>query len=323
MQFINGNWVDLVILFIFFFFIFESTKVGFWVMFIDFIAFLGSLFLALTGYSYVAGFLKANFALSRSIANALGFLLAAIIAESVLSIGFAKLLSKIPKKLLQIKNQKFLATIPAIGESIVLVSFILTLALGFPILPKVKTDITNSKIGGYLVEKTSGVEARLGEVFGGIIEDSLTYFTIRPGSTESIPLEIEIRELTIDEVAESGMLNLVNEERKKEGVGELVWRGEVVPIARLHARDMWERKYFSHYSPEGESVGDRLDSNGVSYFLAGENLALAPTLRTAHTGLMNSEGHRKNILDSRFKRVGIGVIDNGRYGKMFVQIFTD
>jgi uncharacterized protein YkwD len=38
---------------------------------------------------------------------------------------------------------------------------------------------------------------------------------------------------------------------------------------------------------------------------------------------MNSEGHRKNILDPEFKRLGIGVIDNGVYGKMFVQIFTD
>jgi uncharacterized protein YkwD len=52
-------------------------------------------------------------------------------------------------------------------------------------------------------------------------------------------------------------------------------------------------------------------------------LALAPTLATAHTGLMNSEGHRANILEPKFKRVGIGVIDNGVYGKMFVQVFTD
>jgi len=68
---------------------------------------------------------------------------------------------------------------------------------------------------------------------------------------------------------------------------------------------------------------DRLEKAGVSYSIAGENLALAPTVQTAHTGLMNSEGHRANILEPQFKRVGIGVIDNGIYGKMFVQIFTD
>jgi uncharacterized protein YkwD len=86
---------------------------------------------------------------------------------------------------------------------------------------------------------------------------------------------------------------------------------------------MWERKYFSHISPEGEDVGDRLDRHNINYFYAGENLALAPTTQTAHNGLMNSEGHRRNILEPQFRSVGIGVIDNGVYGKIFVQVFTD
>ena len=56
---------------------------------------------------------------------------------------------------------------------------------------------------------------------------------------------------------------------------------------------------------------------------AGENLALAPTTEFAHEGLMNSPGHRANILNGQFRRVGIGVLDGGIYGKMFVQEFTD
>jgi len=62
---------------------------------------------------------------------------------------------------------------------------------------------------------------------------------------------------------------------------------------------------------------------GITFNVVGENLALSPTLLIAHTGLMNSEGHRKNILDPAFHHLGIGVIDNGIYGKIFVQIFTD
>jgi uncharacterized protein YkwD len=96
-----------------------------------------------------------------------------------------------------------------------------------------------------------------------------------------------------------------------------------VPVARDYARDMWQRNYFGHVSPEGKSVADRLDEAGITFQVVGENLALAPTLTTAHIGLMNSEGHRANILEPDFKRVGIGVIDNGIYGKLFVQIFTD
>jgi len=70
-------------------------------------------------------------------------------------------------------------------------------------------------------------------------------------------------------------------------------------------------------------LGDRLDRAGIRYSFAGENLAMAPTLATAHNGFMNSEGHRANILEPKFRRGAVGVIDNGVYGKMFVQVFTD
>jgi uncharacterized protein YkwD len=61
----------------------------------------------------------------------------------------------------------------------------------------------------------------------------------------------------------------------------------------------------------------------INYSAAGENLALAPTTEFAHDGLMNSPGHRANILNGQFRRVGIGVMDGGIYGKMFVQEFTN
>ena len=66
-----------------------------------------------------------------------------------------------------------------------------------------------------------------------------------------------------------------------------------------------------------------MEKAGISYQAAGENLAYAPNVDVAHTGLMNSEGHRANILSADFGKVGIGVIDGGVYGKMFVQEFTD
>jgi uncharacterized protein YkwD len=74
---------------------------------------------------------------------------------------------------------------------------------------------------------------------------------------------------------------------------------------------------------EGEDVGNRLVESGVEFIIAGENLALAPSLELAHDGLMQSLGHRENILASEFGRVGIGVIDGGIYGKMIVEVFAD
>jgi uncharacterized protein YkwD len=61
----------------------------------------------------------------------------------------------------------------------------------------------------------------------------------------------------------------------------------------------------------------------VRFRTAGENLALAPSLQIAHTGLMNSPGHRANILRPQFGRVGIGILDGGRRGLMVTQNFRN
>jgi len=178
-------------------------------------------------------------------------------------------------------------------------------------------------LGSALVEKTTGGEVKLNEIFGGVIEDSLTYLTIKPNSDETISINVGRYELAVDENSEKEMFKMVNKERRERGVRELEWAPEIVPVARSHAMDMWQRQYFGHVTPDGKDVGNRLDEGGVGFLLAGENLALAPTLETAHTGLMNSEGHRTNILEDDFGKLGIGVIDNGIYGKMFVQVFTN
>jgi uncharacterized protein YkwD len=320
---LNGNWVDLVIIIVLIYFATEAFRHGFWVILADFTAFLGSLLISLKFYKNIAEFLELNFNLAGSTSNAFGFLISAILIESVLGFLLGHLIVKIPKKLRTHKLNRYLGIIPGLGEGIILISFLLTLIIALPLRPQIKEDVSQSKIGSYIVEKTSGVEHAINDVFGGVLEESLTYFTIKPGTNESVPLEIAKIELSVDEVAETALFNKVNEERRKLAIPELVWAPEIVPVGRAHARDMWERKYFSHYSPEGRDVGDRLKEYGIDYSFAGENLALAPTVATAHNGLMNSQGHRENILESRFTKMGIGVIDNGIYGKMFVQVFTN
>jgi uncharacterized protein YkwD len=64
-------------------------------------------------------------------------------------------------------------------------------------------------------------------------------------------------------------------------------------------------------------------ASGVKYLSAGENLALGQTLSICHTGLMNSPGHRANILDNSYGRVGIGVLDGGMHGLMITQNFRN
>ena len=122
---------------------------------------------------------------------------------------------------------------------------------------------------------------------------------------------------------EAKMLVLVNEERQKVGLKALKADPEMLVVAREHSKDMFARGYFSHETPEGLSPFDRMKKAKVRYFAAGENLALGQTLNICHRGLMNSPGHRKNILNPAYGRVGIAVLDGGLYGLMITQNFRN
>jgi len=95
----------------------------------------------------------------------------------------------------------------------------------------------------------------------------------------------------------------------------------MVPVARQHSVEMFQLKYFGHQSPSLGSPFDRLQAAKISYTRAGENLAYARSVAIAHRGLMESPGHRENILRPEFTKVAIGVIAAGSYGRMFTQLF--
>lgn len=117
------------------------------------------------------------------------------------------------------------------------------------------------------------------------------------------------------------MLELVNEERLQAGIGALEMDYELVRIARLKSADMIENKYFDHTSPKYGDPFKMMESFGIKYKLAGENLAGDQTVEKAHESLMNSPGHRRNILKPDYTHIGIGIVEGGPYGIMFTQLF--
>lgn len=320
---LKGNYIDLIIILVLAYFASEAWRHGFWVILIDFISFLGSILLSLSFYKNIAFFLRSNFSLSNSISNAIGFLAMAVVTEGILGFILAQLIHKVPEKLKENTLLRVVAMIPAIGEGLVLIAFILTLAVAFPIRPGVKSDIVRSRIGGVILAQTVALEKTVGEIFGGVIEDSLTYLTVKPGSSETVSIPSASGDLKADPESSREMFGLVNNERNKLGIPLLIWNDKIAKVAQDYAFYMWRNHYFGHFSLDGKDVGDRLNAANIGYSVAGENLALAPTVITAHSGLMNSQGHRDNILNTQFKKAGIGVVDNGIYGKIFVQVFTD
>lgn len=121
---------------------------------------------------------------------------------------------------------------------------------------------------------------------------------------------------------QSKMLELVNSERSKAGLKPLLWDADLARVANYKAIDMVQNNYFSHSSPTYGSPFDMMKQFGIQYRAAGENLAGYNDVIKAHNGLMNSDGHRKNILNSSFTHIGIGVQNSPRYGYVFVQMFV-
>ena len=119
----------------------------------------------------------------------------------------------------------------------------------------------------------------------------------------------------------------INAERAAESLGALTMDEGLRAVARAHSQDMVDRDFFSHTNPDGDSVGARLADAGISYRMAGENIAwnmgFADPVTTAVDGWMNSPGHRANILRPEFTHTGIGVAVTAQNAYYFTQVFTD
>jgi uncharacterized protein YkwD len=119
----------------------------------------------------------------------------------------------------------------------------------------------------------------------------------------------------------------INAERAAGSCGALTMDEGLRTVARAHSQDMIDRSFFDHTNPDGDNVGGRLTEAGISYAMAGENIAwnmgYADPVAIAVDGWMNSPGHRANILRAEFTHTGIGIAvttDNVYY---FTQVFTD
>lgn len=317
------NWVDLVILTVIVVFALEGIGRGFFVQLAEIIGFLVSLIVALTFYPWAAQLAVKYFSLPKIAASPLGFLSIWLIAQTLYSGIFSYIIRKIPFKIWEKPLDKYLGFIPAAVNALLFSAFILLFVVALPIRPDIKKDIFNSKVGSVLIDQAGILEKPISSIFGPFARQSLTFLTVTPQEKGLVDLQFTQKEYTVDATSEKQMFEQVNQERTKFGVKPLAWNESFAQIGRNHSKDMFEGGYFSHYSKEGKDVGNRLDESGIVYTYAGENLALAPDVTRAHTGLMDSPGHRRNILDPAFGQIGIGAIDGGIYGKMFTQIFTN
>lgn len=119
---------------------------------------------------------------------------------------------------------------------------------------------------------------------------------------------------------EDEVIRLVNEIRVQNGLKALAKNWELCRVARYKSQDMVDRHYFSHTSPTYGSPFQMMKSFGITYRMAGENIAYGyRTPQAVVDGWMNSSGHRANILNSSYTQIGVGYVANGNYWtQMFV-----
>lgn len=129
------------------------------------------------------------------------------------------------------------------------------------------------------------------------------------------------------------MVAAVNAERVARDLAPYEVDPELKQVARAHAADMVARAYFSHVTPEGITLWDRLDRAGLGPYWAGENIQLntevgEPAVTRAIKWFMGSAAHRNNILHSHYTHIGVGVVVNDAIsdhstGTTFTLVFAE
>lgn len=119
---------------------------------------------------------------------------------------------------------------------------------------------------------------------------------------------------------EQEVVRLVNRERASYGLDALELDWQLSRVARYKSQDMHDKNYFSHNSPTYGSPFEMISDFGISYRSAGENIAKGQrTPDEVVTDWMNSSGHRANILNASFTKIGVGYVSDGNYWtQMFI-----
>ena len=118
------------------------------------------------------------------------------------------------------------------------------------------------------------------------------------------------------------VLNLVNKERKANGLKPLTLNKELSNVANIKSRDMIEKGYFDHTSPTYGSPFDMMKKFNISYNTAGENIAMGQkTPSEVMNSWMNSSGHRANILNSTYTELGVGIQKDSNGTIYWTQMF--
>lgn len=263
--------------------------------------------------------------LNPTVGRAVAFIVILVLAEGAFALAarftLAPLKRAVRGRAIMRGIDRAAGVLPSVARMLVVVALSLSVLVVFPVVPGLSQAIDESRFGSAMVSGVAALQPQLEKLLGNSDEGVLLVTKVSADEQQRLQLPDNLNP-TPDPDAEKQLFDLVNNERTSRGLHPLALDPRLVPIARAHADEMFRLKYFGHISPVTGSPFDRLMKAGVAYQRAGENLAYAQSVAVAHKGLMDSEGHRENILRPEFTNLGIGVMSAGLSGRMFVQLFV-
>jgi len=318
------NAIDIVLVVVVLLSALNGWRRGFVLGLLDLLGWILSLVAALRFYQPAARWLGARVDLWSEVWDQpLAFILIAAsvgVAVHLLSYAF---LRRLPEDVHERSLNRLFGLIPGLANGLIVAAIVAALLLSVPLGESLSERARGSALVNRFAVYTERLENALHPVFGDAIAQTLNLLTVQPDSDERVTLPFTVPVSRPRPDLEAEMLKLVNKERTAAGLRALAPDPELTEVARRHSADMFARGYFAHDTPENRDPFDRMRAADVRFLTAGENLALARTVQIAHTGLMNSPGHRANILRPEFGRLGIGILDGSMRGVMVTQNFRN
>lgn len=284
---------------------------------------LGSLATGFFFYQELGGLVQKAFPAIRVWSMPLAFLLTVLLSRLLLSALFNQFIRHTARETHLSTTNRLLGLLPGAVTGAVYALIVAALLLNAPFGDTMLNQVRESRIAAHLGGQVAWLDQKFSPIFGEAAKETMNRIVVKPESGETVNLHYTVTDTKARPDLEMQMLALVNKERTSRGLKPVVYDAELTPVARAHSTDMFARGYFSHYTPEKTDPFDRMDKAGIKFRSAGENLALGRTLKICHEGLMNSPGHKANILNPSFGRLGIGIMDGGIYGLMISQEFRN
>jgi len=317
------NYIDFLLLLVIALSVWFDIKRGFIVSSLFLVSWVSSLAAGFLIYKPFGNLLLKVLPIVEFWIYPLAFILIIITARYVLDKITVRILDNVPESVDDHVVNKTGGIAPGLVNGFIWSALLATFLLLTP-LTKLSRDAHDAYFTKGLTAKVSWLEKKLSPIFGEAFNKTIRKTTV-DGEHDmvTLPFNVKAKDIIVRRDLEAEMLKLVNKEREAKGLKPVKADQELTVVARKHSLDMFERGYFSHYTPEKKDPFDRMHAERLVFLTAGENLALSQTLDMAHDGLMKSPGHRANILNPTFGRLGIGILDGGIYGLMITQNFRN